>query len=252
MLTDNNVPPVMLVTDINRNIQVSLSPVPSAPSAMPTSIQLPIPTITFDIADIDNNNDPTATDNYDEDRLNNNIISDNNNNNNNNINETQAVNVTTYTVQNNGNNNNNNNILCLSNDRVNIDDIPISVIRSKCRQLLSTHLNPIKVILSEDGVPRDWRGVLHWLNIGTVNVNHLQTKSDPMGELLSLWIKEHKGLATMGHLHEILGRIDRWDVVDDTSDFFGMYFFFKLTSISYSYTCSLHNSNTFRSFRYAQ
>lgn len=50
----------------------------------------------------------------------------------------------------------NGNCLCLSNDNEgNFDEIPISALRTKSRDLLSKRLNAIKVILSEDGIPRE-------------------------------------------------------------------------------------------------
>lgn len=112
----------------------------------------------------------------------------------------------------------NENILCLSNGAINFDEIPISALRSRSIELLSKRLNSIKVILSEDGVPRDWRGVLHSVGL---NSEHIQSKADPMKEVLDLWRLKRKQQATIGQLQNILGNIDRWDVVDDTSDFFG-------------------------------
>lgn len=112
----------------------------------------------------------------------------------------------------------NGNFMCLSNNVINLDDIPISALRAKSRDLLSKRLNAIKVILSEDGAPRDWRGVLNGIGLSD-DVNAVQYKADPMKEVLELWA-QRKNNSTIGNLQRILGNIDRWDVVDDTSDFF--------------------------------
>lgn len=105
-------------------------------------------------------------------------------------------------------------------DSIDLDAIPISVIRQKCREMLCRQLNHIKVLLSEEGLPRDWRGVLHHINLTNANVAHFGGLIDPMGAILDNWMNEYPELATMGKLHRILGNIDRWDVVDDSRDFF--------------------------------
>lgn len=121
----------------------------------------------------------------------------------------------------------NGNFLCLSNHIIRLDEIPISALRSKSRDLLSKRLNAIKVILSENGTPRDWRGVLNSIGLSVV-VNTVQQKPDEMKEVLDLWLNTRKASATIGNLQNILGNIDRWDVVDDTNDYFGnLLFFFK-------------------------
>lgn len=118
----------------------------------------------------------------------------------------------------------NGNFLCLSNNVINLDDIPISALRTKGRDILSKRLNAIKVILSENGAPRDWRGVLN--SIGSSDaVNAVQQKSDEMKEVLDLWMNTRKASATLGNLQRILGNIDRWDVVDDTYDYFGKFIY---------------------------
>lgn len=118
----------------------------------------------------------------------------------------------------------NNNIICLINNGIDLNEIPVSSLGLKCRKKLSKNLNSIKVIPSEDGVPRDWRGVLNCLRLDTVSVGHLQTKYDPMEYLLDQWERECNETATIGHLQRILETIDRWDVVDDTSDLFSKFY----------------------------
>lgn len=122
------------------------------------------------------------------------------------------------------------NVLCLSNNIIDLFDIPISALGQKCRERLSMNLNAIKVILSEDGVQRDWRGVHHYLHLKSLTLGYLQTKpdGDQMGELLRQWEKEEHENATLGQLRQIIGAIDRWDVVDDTSEMFGNYLYLMI------------------------
>lgn len=122
-------------------------------------------------------------------------------------------------------------VLSNSYEPINLDIVPISVIRPKCRQLLAHHLNNIKVILSEDGLPRDWRGVLHCINLPNTNVAQFHDRNNPFAEVFDRWMQERREFATIGQLERILGNIDRWDVIDDTRDFFGKFlylFIYKL------------------------
>lgn len=148
------------------------------------------------------------------------VIDDDSYNNNNNV--QQRLN---YSNESNSNGNSptiecdyaNGNVVCLSNSELNLREIPITVLRAKSRDILSKRLNAIKVILSENGVPRDWRGVLQCIGLNDVNIQ----SNDPMKEVLTIWCKEDRNNATIGRLQNILGNIDRWDVVDDTNEYFG-------------------------------
>lgn len=114
----------------------------------------------------------------------------------------------------------NGNCMCFAESGINLNDIPISALQTKSRSVLSLRLNGIKVILSENGSPRDWRGVLNSIGLSDA-VNTMYTKIDPMKEVLELWLQRQKDSATIGNLQQILGIIDRWDVFDDTNDSFG-------------------------------
>lgn len=119
---------------------------------------------------------------------------------------------------------NNGNTLCLSEDVFDFEKIPISALSEKSKLLLSRRLNAIKVILSEDGLPRDYRGILLRINLND-HLSALKNKLDKTKEVLDLWRRyEHEtGIpdSTIGRLRCFLGNIDRWDVVDDTHDYFG-------------------------------
>lgn len=133
----------------------------------------------------------------------------------------------------------NGNFMCLSNNVINLNEVPISALRTKSRDLLSKRLNAIKVILSENGTPRDWRGILNSIGLSDV-VNTVQQKQDEMKEVLELWMNTRKTTATIGTLQTILGNIDRWDVVDDTNDYFGIFFINHRKILHYIYGINLH------------
>lgn len=121
---------------------------------------------------------------------------------------------------------NDSNILCLTEETNNFNAVSISMLRHKSRDLLSKRLNTIKVIVSENGYPRDYRGVLQSIGLNEF-LSTVQAKPDPMKEILELWLSNHPGSATIHHLRYILGNIDRWDVVDDTNDSFSKLFINK-------------------------
>lgn len=147
----------------------------------------------------------------------------NNNNNNNNHNIEPVIESSATDVYCQHPDQINGNVFCVSDNRVNLDDVPISALRSKSRDLLSKRLNDIKVILSEDGAPRDWRGILSSIGLSD-DINLVQSKPNPMKEVLDRWENECKIRPTIGNLQQILGHIDRWDVLDDTNDCFGNLF----------------------------
>lgn len=99
---------------------------------------------------------------------------------------------------------------------LNLNCVPISVIQSECRQTLSNKLNDKRLFLTDESVPRDWRGVLHYIQLANTNVSYYDKKDDPLGEILDRWIRDKSDSANIGNFQQILGQIDRWDVFDDT------------------------------------
>lgn len=110
--------------------------------------------------------------------------------------------------------------------RINLDDIPLTALRSKSISVL-TNLNSIKIFPSEEGLPRDWRGLQH----AALDRKHNDTFSqphikDPTALILSIWSNEKENSGNVGQLQRILGLIDRWDLVDDTNSLFREFFFY--------------------------
>lgn len=108
--------------------------------------------------------------------------------------------------------------------------MPISVLREKSRNSLSMHLNTIKVFVSENGYPRDYRGVLQSIGLNKF-LSFVQTKPDPMAEVLKLWLNNKPKSATILQLRNVLENIDRCDVIDDTHESFGKFFFSSMLLI---------------------
>lgn len=116
-------------------------------------------------------------------------------------------------------NNANGNVMCLLYEQLNFDEVPISILSIKSKEVLSKQLNPLKVIPSENGLSRDWRG---FLQLATNRSDYHISKTDPMKEVLECWSSNHKN-ATLGQLVNILQSIDRWDVIDDARECFRKY-----------------------------
>ncbi len=74
---------------------------------------------------------------------------------------------------------------------------------------------------------RDWRGLAHFTGI---RISTLAQCPNPFSEILKLWDddKMSKGAKrpSLGDLLDILGRIDRWDVYDDSEPLMRMYHYF--------------------------
>lgn len=107
--------------------------------------------------------------------------------------------------------------LCAPTNEIDLSKIPILALQSESRNILSKLLNSHKVLL-ENGIFRDWRGVLQCA-LPHSNVFDISSKQDQMKEVLNIWYKEDKENATLGRLQSILQTIDRWDVLDDTNNF---------------------------------
>ncbi|KAI9562755.1 hypothetical protein GHT06_010209 [Daphnia sinensis] len=87
----------------------------------------------------------------------------------------------------------------------------LSSLRASTLATLSNMLNPTKVLLSDDGHFRDWRGVAELMGVDVLVIQNLERTSNPFGNLIS----QVKNL-TANKLIEYLEQMDRYDVIDDT------------------------------------
>ncbi|KAJ4435002.1 hypothetical protein ANN_23574 [Periplaneta americana] len=96
---------------------------------------------------------------------------------------------------------------------VDLFQIPLIALRTSTREIISTLLNPMKVIPNSEGLPRDWRGLAQLTGMNNQMVILIGSKPDPTAQVLSQWRQ-----GSIGLLKSYLGQLDRWDVVDDTEN----------------------------------
>jgi hypothetical protein len=108
--------------------------------------------------------------------------------------------------------------------RVNFEEIPLSALRQKSRERLSVLLNPEKVLVSEDGHWRDWRGIFSLSGLDQSESALISQSRDKTSTLLDLWIKKscEKGgqKVSLSQLQQCFEIIDRYDIHDDTLSLF--------------------------------
>lgn len=124
-------------------------------------------------------------------------------------------------------------------DRVELENIPLGALSPRTIAILGLKLDTKKILPSEDGYQRDFRGIatlsgLSWSEYGPM----ISRLPHPTEKVLELWIKDKKN-ASLGQLQQVLGLIDRWDVVDDTDIFFSKYK--KLKCLKCLYMNSINN-----------
>ncbi|XP_064541452.1 myeloid differentiation primary response protein MyD88 [Drosophila montana] len=92
---------------------------------------------------------------------------------------------------------------------------PLTELSGETRRQLACMLNRKKVLRSEEGYERDWRGIASLSGQrGYVD----EFANMPMDLVLNSWIKHNPQTAEVGHLEQFLGIIDRWDVRDDIQE----------------------------------
>ncbi|XP_050093236.1 myeloid differentiation primary response protein MyD88 [Anopheles aquasalis] len=100
---------------------------------------------------------------------------------------------------------------------------PLRALSDRSRELLAGLLNHRRIFASEEGYFRDWRGAFDVIGIPKRFHALVENNASPTKCLLDLWDQESancKRPASLAQLQEVLGCIDRWDVVDDTSKSF--------------------------------
>lgn len=98
---------------------------------------------------------------------------------------------------------------------VDLSTVPLVALSKEARQAISTLLNPPRVIPSESGLPRDWRGLAHLSNLSGELMPLLTSHPDPSDYILTIWQQRQKTI-TVHDFQTILEKIDRWDILDDT------------------------------------
>lgn len=108
-------------------------------------------------------------------------------------------------------------------DRINLGEIPVSALKQRTFQLLAVLLNKKKIFKSEDGYYRDWRGLFQAIHLENHFIAEVEAHANPSQRIFELWrssaSKEGK-VPSLLDLQNILGIIDRWDIVDDSDKLF--------------------------------
>ncbi|KAJ8911451.1 hypothetical protein NQ315_013813 [Exocentrus adspersus] len=94
-------------------------------------------------------------------------------------------------------------------------NLTIQALRRNTRRMISTLLNPIKIIPNENGLPRDWAGLAELCQISGEKMPSLQQSSDPTNSVLDLWHENNQTESTIHNLIKFLEELDRFDIVDD-------------------------------------
>ncbi|XP_076233415.1 myeloid differentiation primary response protein MyD88 [Calliopsis andreniformis] len=102
---------------------------------------------------------------------------------------------------------------------VDLSAVPLVALSVESKQTISTLLNPPKVIPSENGLPRDWRGLAHISNLGGEMMPLLTSHSDPSTYILTAWEQKERNI-TIKDFQAALEELDRWDILDDTLELF--------------------------------
>uniref|UniRef100_A0A1A9WXK1 TIR domain-containing protein n=1 Tax=Glossina brevipalpis TaxID=37001 RepID=A0A1A9WXK1_9MUSC len=97
-----------------------------------------------------------------------------------------------------------------------IQNTPLTALSKNTKLRISAELNRKKIIRSERGYQRDWRGLaLLAVQKNYCEENILCTNDDPTMKILQLWCSNSPKTATFAYLGIYLGQIDRWDIYYD-------------------------------------
>ncbi|XP_071573082.1 myeloid differentiation primary response protein MyD88 isoform X2 [Temnothorax nylanderi] len=102
---------------------------------------------------------------------------------------------------------------------IDLSTVPLVAATVASRQAVATMLNPMKVLPSDNGLPRDWRGLAHLLELSTDVMSLLVSHSDPTMHMLTMLEKNKKDV-TIKNFQAIMEQMDRWDIIDDTEALF--------------------------------
>ncbi|KAL0281098.1 UNVERIFIED_CONTAM: hypothetical protein PYX00_002193 [Menopon gallinae] len=95
-----------------------------------------------------------------------------------------------------------------------LSEIPLSALKQSTLVTLSASLNHYKIIPTNNGLPRDWRGLAQLMGFNGVETHQISVKPDCFLTLINQW--GEKGNVAL--LQEYLSLIDRYDVLDDTQE----------------------------------
>lgn len=94
-------------------------------------------------------------------------------------------------------------------------NVPIRCLRKETKDLISSLLNPRKVIPNENGQSRDWYGLAELCGIGGEKIPNIERNNDPTKKVLELWSEKNGDESTTAKLISYLEILERFDVIDD-------------------------------------
>ncbi|XP_032676383.1 myeloid differentiation primary response protein MyD88-A [Odontomachus brunneus] len=100
-----------------------------------------------------------------------------------------------------------------------LSTISLTAISAGSKQVISTLLNPAKVLPSENGLPRDWRGLAYLLEFNVEVISLLSSHSDPTIHMFTILEQKQENI-TIKDFQRMMEQINRWDIIDDTEDMF--------------------------------
>ncbi|XP_037809664.1 myeloid differentiation primary response protein MyD88 [Lucilia sericata] len=103
----------------------------------------------------------------------------------------------------------------VEHDVIAFQEIPLTALSKKSLRKLSNLLNSRKILRSEEGYERDWRGLASLAKQKCLCEENGVSGDDPMTKVIQLWCTNNPKTATFAYLEQFLGIIDRWDVSDD-------------------------------------
>ncbi|XP_011647084.1 myeloid differentiation primary response protein MyD88 isoform X2 [Pogonomyrmex barbatus] len=98
---------------------------------------------------------------------------------------------------------------------IDLSTVPLVTANVASRQAIAILLNPMKCLPSDNGLPRDWRGLAHLLEFNGEVVSLLTSHSDPTTHIFTILEKNQKDISIKG-FQTMMEQMDRWDVIDDT------------------------------------
>lgn len=75
------------------------------------------------------------------------------------------------------------------------------------------------MLVNEDGLRRDWRGLISMAGLDQSEQLQVSESADKTASLLDIWIRtnaENDTSVSLSQLQQCLALIDRYDVIDDT------------------------------------
>lgn len=99
-------------------------------------------------------------------------------------------------------------------------EAPLTALSRETLRKLSSLLNTLKIIHSDDGYERDWRGLATLSEQRNFYNEKSFADNDPSKRVIELWCENQPSNATFGNLVKYLGLIDRWHVIEDLEENF--------------------------------